>query len=78
MQRFFAKKLCDGNTIKHNQMMTVDDGKIHSIESAQFPGDAIQLSGLVAPGLIDVQVNGGGGVLFNNQLFFQLVCLLFC
>jgi N-acetylglucosamine-6-phosphate deacetylase len=67
MQRFFAENLFDGNTIKNNQMMTVDKGTIHSIESAQCPSDAIQLSGLVAPGFVDVQVNGGGGVLFNNQ-----------
>jgi N-acetylglucosamine-6-phosphate deacetylase len=48
-------------------MISVQSGKIHSIESAQFQDDAIQLSGLVAPGFVDVQVNGGGGVLFNNQ-----------
>jgi N-acetylglucosamine-6-phosphate deacetylase len=67
MQHFFAENLFDGKTIKTNQMISVDNGKIHSIESAQFPGDAIQLSGLVAPGFIDVQVNGGGSLLFNNQ-----------
>jgi N-acetylglucosamine-6-phosphate deacetylase len=67
MQRFFAEKLFDGTTIKTNQMITVDDGTVHSIESANTPGDATQLSGLVVPGFVDVQVNGGGGVLFNNQ-----------
>jgi N-acetylglucosamine-6-phosphate deacetylase len=67
MQRFFAEELFDGQTIKTNQMITVEDGVIRSIETAQSSGDAIQLSGLVAPGFVDVQVNGGGGVLFNNQ-----------
>lgn len=67
MQRFYAEKLFDGKTIKTNQMISVDCGKIHSIESAQFEGDAIQLRGLVGPGFIDVQVNGGGGLLFNNE-----------
>jgi N-acetylglucosamine-6-phosphate deacetylase len=67
MQRFFAENMFDGETIKQNQMITVENGTIHSIESFQFPGDATQLSGLVAPGFVDVQVNGGGGVLFNNQ-----------
>jgi N-acetylglucosamine-6-phosphate deacetylase len=67
MQRFFAESLFDGNTIQKNQMITVEAGTIHSIESAQSQDDAIQLSGLVAPGFVDVQVNGGGGVLFNNQ-----------
>mgnify|MGYP003634672560 CR=1 FL=1 len=67
MQRFFAENLFDGKTIKKDQMITVENGTIHSIESAQFQGDALKLSGLVAPGFVDVQVNGGGGVLFNNQ-----------
>jgi N-acetylglucosamine-6-phosphate deacetylase len=67
MQRYFANNLFDGKTLKHNQMITVEDGTIRSIESAQFQDDFIQLSGLVAPGFVDVQVNGGGGVLFNNQ-----------
>lgn len=67
MQRYFAKNLFDGKTIKKNQMFTVEGGKIHSIESAQFQNDATQLFGLVAPGFVDVQVNGGGGLLFNNQ-----------
>ncbi|PKG98172.1 N-acetylglucosamine-6-phosphate deacetylase [Paraglaciecola sp. MB-3u-78] len=67
MQRFFAESLFDGNTILKNQMITVEAGTIRSIESAQLQDDVIQLSGLVAPGFVDVQVNGGGGVLFNNQ-----------
>jgi N-acetylglucosamine-6-phosphate deacetylase len=67
MQRFFAEHLFDGITIKKNQMITVENGEIHSIKSAQLPDDATQLLGLVAPGFVDVQVNGGGGVLFNNQ-----------
>jgi N-acetylglucosamine-6-phosphate deacetylase len=67
MQRFFAENLFDGKTIKTNQMISVDFGKIHSIESTQFQDDAILLPGLVVPGFIDVQVNGGGGVLFNNE-----------
>jgi len=67
MQRYFAENLFDGKTIKTNQLISVEDGKIHSIESAKFQDDAIQFSGLVVPGFVDVQVNGGGGVLFNNQ-----------
>ncbi|WP_339719465.1 N-acetylglucosamine-6-phosphate deacetylase [uncultured Paraglaciecola sp.] len=67
MQRFFAENLFDGKTIKNNQIITVEAGIIHSIEPAAAQDNAIQLNGLVAPGFVDVQVNGGGGVLFNNQ-----------
>jgi len=67
MQRYFAEHLFDGKTVKRNQMLTVESGQIISMETALSPGDATLLSGLVAPGFVDVQVNGGGGVLFNNQ-----------
>lgn len=67
IRRYFAKNLFDGTSIKKNQMITVEKGSIQSIESAQFQDGAIPLLGLVAPGFVDVQVNGGGGVLFNNQ-----------
>lgn len=67
MQRFFAENLFDGKTIQKNQMITVENGTIQSIEPAHLQNDMVHLSGLVAPGFVDVQVNGGGGVLFNNQ-----------
>jgi N-acetylglucosamine-6-phosphate deacetylase len=67
MQRYFAENLFDGKTIKTNQMISVKSGIIRSIESAKCQDNVIQLPGLVVPGFIDVQVNGGGGVLFNNQ-----------
>jgi N-acetylglucosamine-6-phosphate deacetylase len=78
MQRFFAEQLFDGITIKTNQMISVEDGIIHSIESAQLQHDAIQLSGLVAPGFVDVQVNGGGGLLFNNQPTLDTLVTMSC
>ena len=67
MQRYFATKMFDGKTIHHNQLIKVKDGKIDAIEPSKHQDDAIPLTGLVVPGFIDVQVNGGGGVLFNNQ-----------
>jgi N-acetylglucosamine-6-phosphate deacetylase len=78
MQRFFAEQLFDGITIKTNQMISVEDGTIYSIESAQLQHDAIQLSGLVAPGFVDVQVNGGGGLLFNNQPTLDTLVTMSC
>jgi N-acetylglucosamine-6-phosphate deacetylase len=67
MQRYFAEHLFDGKTVKKNQLLSVENGQIISMETTLSPGDATLLSGLVAPGFVDVQVNGGGGVLFNNQ-----------
>jgi N-acetylglucosamine-6-phosphate deacetylase len=67
MQRYFAEHLFDGKTLKKNQIFTVESGQIVSMQTALSPSDATLLSGLVAPGYVDVQVNGGGGVLFNNH-----------
>ncbi|WP_426369451.1 N-acetylglucosamine-6-phosphate deacetylase [Pseudocolwellia sp. HL-MZ7] len=68
--RYFAKRLFDGLNFKSNQIITVKNHKIVSIEQSS-PDNTdeadILLSGLVAPGFIDVQVNGGGGKLFNNE-----------
>jgi N-acetylglucosamine-6-phosphate deacetylase len=68
--RYFAPQLFDGNIIKTNQVMTIEHGLVTSIEDGVIGPSDIQLTGLVAPGFIDVQVNGGGGVLFNNQPTF--------
>src|SRR3546814_10316745 len=48
----------------------VTDGRITAIDAptALAAGDAIDLSGgWLLPGFVDTQVNGGGGVLFNDQ-----------
>ncbi|MCF2948935.1 N-acetylglucosamine-6-phosphate deacetylase [Paraglaciecola aquimarina] len=65
--RYFAQQLFDGESIQTNQIMTVEDGKIIAVTSGTKADSDKQLLGLVTPGFIDVQVNGGGGVLFNNQ-----------
>ncbi|SHF01793.1 N-acetylglucosamine 6-phosphate deacetylase [Microbulbifer donghaiensis] len=62
-----AEQLFDGEQIRRDIPLTIgEDGRIQSI-GGEVPADAEQLKGLLAPGLIDVQVNGGGGALFNND-----------
>ncbi len=57
--------LYDGENIKTNQTVAVDKGVIISIEPAVNAKSVKQ--GLLIPGFIDVQVNGGGGCLFNHE-----------
>ena len=49
--------------------LVLADGRLRAIESAGAGDITIDLAGgWLLPGFIDTQVNGGGGVLFNNAL----------
>jgi N-acetylglucosamine-6-phosphate deacetylase len=58
-------ELFTGDGIVHDATVHIDGGRIVDIASG-IAHDAVKLNGLLAPGFIDVQVNGGGGVLFND------------
>jgi N-acetylglucosamine-6-phosphate deacetylase len=58
-------RLFDGETVRTGAAVRVEGGRIAEVLDAA-PADAMRLDGLLAPGLIDIQVNGGGGVLFND------------
>ncbi len=63
-------RVFDGERVHDDLAVLVSDGQVlELVDSAQDVSDAVSvdLSGnLLAPGLIDLQVNGGGGVLFND------------
>lgn len=62
--------LFDGESHRKNQSLIIENGIIVDIcDAADAPsvGDQVSLeTGFVAPGYVDLQVNGGGGVLFND------------
>lgn len=57
-------RLFTGTEMIEGATMHVRDGKVVNLVRSGPPGT--KLDGLLAPGLVDVQVNGGGGVLFND------------
>lgn len=64
-------RIFDGTAFLDNRALVIDGGRIKAIvEQADVP-DAIErrdVGGcMIVPGFIDLQVNGGGGVLLNNQ-----------
>lgn len=61
--------LFDGNNHRKNKSLIIEDGIITKIcDSADVDDKQITLDvGHVAPGYVDLQVNGGGGVLFNDS-----------
>lgn len=64
--RLHAQRLFDGNNFLDDQVLTITDGKITAIDQNINQAD-VSTSGLVVPGFIDLQINGGGGVLFNDS-----------
>src|SRR5215469_10788298 len=65
-----AQHIFDGTNMRGPGSLRISQGRIESVNfgeaaagaSIQLPADAI-----LAPGFIDIQVNGGGGVLLNDQ-----------
>ena len=64
-----AAVLCDGEW-RTGRGVLLEDGLIRAVLPERDPVAAKRISlpsgSLLAPGLIDIQVNGGGGVLFND------------
>lgn len=57
-------RLFDGQTVTTGQAVRVEDGYVVGIGAA--PPDAKRVNGCLTPGFVDVQVNGGGGVMLNT------------
>ena len=58
-------QLFTGDSMLESVTVRIDGGRIVEVAHG-VAADAVKLDGLLAPGLIDIQVNGGGGVLFND------------
>lgn len=59
----------DGYRLLHQAMLTIKDGLVVALDSDSKPlqGHTVDLQGdILCPGFVDLQVNGGGGVLFNH------------
>jgi N-acetylglucosamine-6-phosphate deacetylase len=70
MQVFTGARVFDGERFHEDSALVVEDGRVQAIvPHADRPsGETVALSGgVLAPGFIDWQVNGGGGALFNQS-----------
>jgi N-acetylglucosamine-6-phosphate deacetylase len=68
-QVFYGARLFDGAALREDCALVVEDGAVRGIVGlAERPRGGAQRDlggGVLSPGFVDWQVNGGGGVLFN-------------
>ena len=65
-------RIFTGDEVLEDRAVVIRDGVIAALpadlDESRFPGQVVDMSGLsLAPGLIDLQVNGGGDHLFNQS-----------
>ncbi len=65
---FVGARIFDGHVFHDGMALLVDHGRVTGLAAANSPFDAerIPVSGLLVPGFVDLQVNGGGGALLNE------------
>ncbi len=66
MPMLAATRVFTGTELLEQATVHVSDGLIIDVTPGFAPGAEV-LDGTLAPGLVDIQVNGGGGVLFNDS-----------
>lgn len=71
--KYFAQRLYDSECFLDNQIIEVNGGKVTAIYTGSSVDADITLNGLVSAGFVDVQVNGGGGKLLNNEPNVQTI-----
>lgn len=64
---FHASRIFDGHDWHEDAALLVSDGRVDAIVPASDAPKGHSVEGWLVPGFVDLQVNGGGGVLFNNE-----------
>jgi len=65
-----AARLFDGRNEHADAVLLIDGTRIHGIVAdppAGVPVEELPEDAILAPGFLDLQVNGGGGIMFNDQ-----------
>lgn len=61
-------RIFDGRTLRDGQSLVIEGDRIAAIlPEAEAPPPDRRLTGIIAPGFVDLQVNGGGGLMVDGQ-----------
>lgn len=74
-----AARVFDGTAFHENHAIVLEQGRISALcPIADLPeGEVIELpGGTLAPGLVDLQVNGGGGVMLDGQATLDTIATI--
>lgn len=65
---YIAARIFDGFDWHERSALVVSDGRVEGLAAADSPIDAerVPVDGMIVPGFLDLQVNGGGGALLND------------
>ena len=72
MKTYFAPRMFDGNQMVLNRLIHTSEKQIEKVEDTTLSIPELEqqgvsiLQGLLVPGFIDLQINGGGGMQFNH------------
>jgi len=67
-QWILPELLFDDGALQPGRALRIERGRVAEVMAqAAAPATAQELSGILAPGFVDLQVNGGGGVLLNQS-----------
>ena len=70
LQAFTGAMIFDGMTLHEGCALLLEEGQFRGIVSADAVPDAQVVAldgGVISPGFVDLQVNGGGGIMFNDD-----------
>ncbi|RTR34613.1 N-acetylglucosamine-6-phosphate deacetylase [Shewanella atlantica] len=71
-QTFIAQQVFDGEFFHSEYPITIEDGHILAFDTVSGAKE-VKLDGMLSPGFIDVQVNGGGGALLNADTSVECI-----
>lgn len=68
-------RLFDGEAFRDGLALALEDGRIAGLAADDGRGEALE-GGILAPGLIDLQVNGGGGIMLDGAATVERIAAI--